>query len=417
MRDAGVSFLVGLGSALLASPAAAQLARLDHPGLDTARLRVLCSERAPAEHGARVRRQMVLSDSVRKIRPLKDPDLFDTLGCVNAMLYVDEPFVKPRDQTLRSPMAQASAMAFLQASELRPSDSLAAIGSATLAFEVTENRAFGSIWAETQRLAAASYAAVRAGVTAPIVLRMCAEFAIAAGDHATARHCLDVAYARGIDRSWNLERQALLAFMMGDEFATDGAASFDLAVSLARDSAARGEVGWHAAWLIDTTVTPSAHLLDAWRNSTDSGRVAWLHQQVAEHSATSGDGSPYVVRLARAFAIPGFLGGVIEQCPLPVTVNGFEQRRDRKGCLRDDVFPTRLVAVDAQLLRLWNPSSGEPVGVIGFGLGRAALRIDPGGRFDTPMTTVALTVRQFEWETAAWRDTVIRANSPLANDL
>src|ERR1019366_341756 len=150
-------------------------------------------------------------------------------------------------------------------------------------------------------------------------------------------------------------------------------------------------------------------ILAEWRALSDSARVAWLHQNVEHGAATTDDASPYIDRLARTLLNPHLQGPILERCPLIIFHNGAEQGADHSGCRSDAVRTASHIDVSGQLLRLWNPATGAPIGVLGYALERRGLKTDTGGRFDARTVSVAVNVRQYEWETAGWRDTTVRA--------
>lgn len=393
-------------------PAPAQSNRLDHRGAAVPRLRAICADRAQGSSRSLHLRSDALVNALNKPDARRDADLWMQLACVDAMVFVDSPLVKVHREMVRPPEALRALNAFKTVSQARPADTVAAIGMAALALEFAESDDVGAIVSQTETLAHAAYDAMRSGVTSPIVIRMCAEFAIGSGDFATARRCIDRGLSQGVDSTWHFEREALLSFLLGNEYA--GVAWFEAALAVARDSAAVDDADWRVAWLVDSgsTSTPSTD----WRALSDSARMAWLRTHIAHGAANGEDASPYIDRITRTFLTPAFQGPLLQRCPIIVFRNGAEQDADHSAC-RGDVRPgAPRIELSGQLIRLWHPATGAPVGILGYAVQRRGLRAD-SGRIDNRIAVAALNVRQYEWETAEWRDTTVRISLPVTNDL
>jgi hypothetical protein len=400
-------------AAAAVTQARAQAERLDHHGLAIPRLRALCATRAPGSLLELEARQRVLRDSAFKPERRADADLWSALGCVSAMLYVKSPIVTVRGMTAQVPNVLQASSAFSRVSQLRPTDSVAAIGLATIVLDLGEGSDVTLLLAQIHDLSRVSYDAVRAGVTSPIVLRMCTEFALVAADFATARRCMDRALEQGADSSWHLERAAILSFLIGNDFA--GAAWFEGALAVAHDSAAQADIAWRVKALIDTVAIPPARIREEWRSLSDSERIVWLRRNVEHGAALRGDDELYFRRLAGSLLSPRTLDPVLARCPPVIFRNGAEQDADHSACASGMLGGAKPIALSGQLLRLWNPATGAPIGVIGYSLERQGLAPDTG-RFDSRTVSVALNVRQFEWETGGWVDTTLRATLPLPSD-
>jgi hypothetical protein len=233
---------------------------------------------------------------------------------------------------------------------------------------------------------------------------MCTEFAFVTADITTARYCIDRSLAAGRDSSWQLIRSAWLAFLDGNR--GSGTALFDRAITVAHDSAALADVGWHLRRLTGHAV------ISAWSGLTDRERVAWTHG----HYRRDGDDAAltYADALARFEGDLPLHGPLFEQCPFDIVRNGAHLPLNRNGCREGDEL-LRPIGVIAGMSRLWDPASGEPIGVLTYALERSTLSIDatPTSR----STTVQLNWRVLEWRDGQWTDSTLDVRLPLANDL
>jgi len=410
-----MSYAIRLAILLAIIPAAAGAqSRLDHPGLGIPRIKALCS---PLEHpglSSLFKRRDSLASLLGSPEGRRNPDTWRAAGCVNGLLYLDEPMVRNRGVVVRARTASMALTGFSQASTLRPGDSIAALGMAALALDFAESDDATAIIGRISSLAAAAYGAVRAGVTAPIVLRMCTEFQIADGDFATARYCSHRALERGVDSTWHLERRALLAFL--EDSPDIGATWFEIALAAAHDSAARDDIAWRVRWIADTNWARPGAIPSAWRTLSDSARIMWVREHLANGAPAGDDIGRYISVLQHAFSTPMVQGPVFERCPIMITNNGAEQAADRKGCLSDSYSPGKRIGLTGVLLRLWDPETGNPLGLLGYTLDRRVIRSDEGD-FDHRIANAAITLRQYEWETTSWRDTTIGVKVAIPNTL
>ena len=97
-------------------------------------------------------------------------------------------------------------------------------------------------------------------------------------------------------------------------------------------------------------------------------------------------------------------GPLFEHCPFDIVRNGAHLPLDRTGCREADE-QLRPIGVIAALSRLWDPASGQPIGVLTYALDRSNLSIDA-----TPTSrsaTVQLNWRVLEWRDGEWTDSTL----------
>ena len=381
-----------------ASGLTAQEQRLDHYGLGAARLRTLCAAAQPADPAALVRLQRDLESRVHDAGA--SDVVWRSYGCVLSLRYA----AASENGLDVSRLALPAARAFAQVLERNPEDVLAASGLATLAFDLAEGPDLAAAINNEKAFAELAYAAVKAGVRTPIVLRMCTEFMFATSDITTARFCNDRALAAGDDSSWQMMRGAWLAFLDGNR--PSGVALFDRAIAAAHDSAALADVAWHVRRLTGNAA------LSAWSGLTDRERVEWTHG----HYRRDGDDAAmtYGDALARFEGDVPLHGPLFEHCPFDIIRNGAHMPLDRNGCRQADE-QLRPIGVTAAISRLWDPASGQPIGLLTYALDRSNLSLDvtPTSR----STTVQLNWRVLEWRDGQWTDSTLEVRLPIANDL
>lgn len=134
--------------------------------------------------------------------------------------------------------------------------------------------------------------AVAAGVTLPIVLRACDEYAIRLNENAAARGCAERALDFGRDSTWHLLRLARLAFRDADT--VQGAHDFYTALAAARDSLAFDEAAWHVQWFV------SPDEMRTWDSLPMAAHAAWIHGRLLARDVR--DGQPTNARIAEHFS-------------------------------------------------------------------------------------------------------------------
>ena len=387
----------------------AQDVRLDHYGLGPGRLRELCAAAEPGDQVTLLQRQRDIAFKLHQAGA--DDTLWRSYACALSILYAHA----PRDTNNRVPLVSRFAIpavdAFAHVLERHPNDKTASSGLAAMAFDLTEGPDVTAALGYSETFAELAYAAVRAGVTTPIVLRMCTEFAFATSDIATARFCNHRALALGVDSTWQLMRSVWFALLEDDRHL--GAALFDRAVAAAHDSAELDEAGWHVHRLVDAQTSAAGAATSAWAGLSDSQRVAWVHAHLA--TGTSDTAASFAGALSQREGDVSQHGAVFELCPFEIIRNGSPVSANRTGCRGTAGHPPRVLGLAAAVVRLWDPSSGRPIALLTYALDRYALGLDvtPSSR----SATVQLDWRQWEWQTAQWTDSSSQVHLAIPDDL
>ena len=393
-------------AALLVLPVAAQESRIDHYGAAPERLRALCGAVLPADRMLLLQRRLDLAERVRSAGA--SDSIWRAYGCTLSLLHALASG-DPRPPRI-SQYALPAVDAFLHVLEASPGDVLASTGVATLGFEVTEGLEVGAALGYAEAFASVSYAAVHAGVTAPIVLRMCTEFALAMSSSPTARYCNHRALSLGVDSTWQLIRSAWLAFLDGD--APGGTTFFDHAIAAAHDSAQVGEAAWHVRGLINEQPS-TVELVATWAGLSDSGRVEWVHDRMAR--PPNAPDASFTDVLVHAEGSMASHGPVFRGCPFEIIRNGARQPVDRSACNANVGSRNSYLGVTAAMQTLWDPATGRPVAVMTYALPRGALRIDAGSA--GAKANGLLSFRLWEWETSRWTDTTFQFHLAIPNVL
>ncbi len=305
-----------------------------------------------------------------------------------------------------------AASAFKRVLQSRPADSVAAIGLATVALDISgERRCRDRAEPHPRPRPHLVCNAVRAGVhLADCAADVQRVFPGRGGFcHRASLHGSCAGSGCRLQLALRTSRHPLY-FFIGNDFA--GAAWFEGALAAAHDSAAQADVAWRVAALIDTVAIPPARIRAEWRSLSDSGRIVWLRQHVEFGAALRGDNELYLERLGRSLLSTRVLDPLLARCPPTIFRNGAEQDADHSACVSGILGGAKPITLRGQLFRLWSPATGAPVGVIGYSLERQGLVPDTG-RFDSRTVSVALNVRQFEWETGGWTDTTVHATRPF----
>lgn len=382
---------------LFAASLAAQEKRPDHSRFTAGRLSTLCRSGQAADSSTLRQRREDLGAQLRA-NPA-DTALWHAFACVLSLQYALSPGGAGTITTLAMPAIRA--WAHLLADD--PADSVGATGLATLAFDLAGGPGLPNAIVNADGFASLAYAAVRAGVTAPIVFRLCTEFAFLTSDVATARYCNHRALATGRDSTWQLIRSAWFAYLNDDR--RTGAAQFDRAIAVAHDSISLSEAEWHAARLA------GGALPSGWTALNDSSRVAWMHANIVNSSALA---EPYAVVLSRFEGDVPEHGPMFASCPFDVIRNGMHVAVDRRLC-RVPTAPVRRIDVAADLMRLWDPASGQPIAIVTYAFDHSALTVNTTA--DARVATVQLEWRIWAEQSSEWTDSSLEVRLPMVNDL
>ncbi|HEY4320700.1 MAG TPA: hypothetical protein VGM77_05910 [Gemmatimonadales bacterium] len=217
---------------------------------------------------------------------------------------------------------------------------------------------------QRQRVAEAMYRAVRAGAPSPAVLRACVLYALAVGDAATARYCADQALTRGVDSTWHLVQLSWLAARHADTAAA--VSLFRAAMATAHDPASEAEITRRL------------------RRGGDQGAPA------------------FAAALLRDEARTDFVSPLLEYCPVWAEVNG--ARAQASGnCVGAHGRTEAALGVIGNLARLWDPATGEPIGIF-----TVAVADDDDAPASSVPKDVTMSLRQWDWSAALWRDSTVR---------
>ncbi|MGH7524347.1 MAG: hypothetical protein ACREK8_08580, partial [Gemmatimonadales bacterium] len=375
--------MVSTIATLIVPPLAAQGMRLDHHAL-TKQLSALCRADEASDSSALQQRRAELAAKLHT--DPADTALWHAFACVVSLQYARS----SGEPAATTALAMPAIRAWARLLEDNPADSRAVTGIATLAFELAGGPGLPNAILNADGFATLAYAAVHAGVSVPIVLRLCTEFAFLTSDVTTARYCNHQALATGRDSTWQLIRGAWFAFLNDERPAA--AMLFDQAIAAANDSASLAEAAWHVGRLA------RGALDSGWSGLHDSARVAWVHAHIASSDSVA---EPYPVALAHFEGDVPQHGPMFAVCPFDVIRNGMHVAVDQRSC-RVPTAPVRRIGVAADLMRLWDPASGEPIAILTYALDRKALTVNTSS--EARVATVALNWRIWEWQSSEWTD-------------
>ena len=403
-----------LAAALLAGRLAGQRSAPVIPAMidrfDPFRLPRLCQLAGVSERDGFAPREKRLEDSVAAAPG--DAGRWRELGCVRAL-----------GMEMAGLSGDNAPTAFLASLALRPGDSVTAMVFAAAAFDMLYAPWYRTAVAHRDEYEIGSYESLRAGVTAPIVVRACGEFAIEIGDLATAQYCWHRALVQGPDSAWALVRLAWNAWYHGEW--PEMTSYFDRAIGAANDSASRGELLDDIRHLVPGQF--DAELAAVMAAAPDSARIEWVHAHLADKVwAAEGSGAPvpsatrapvdsihYRAVLAGALSTSTFVSPLLALCPFYRQVNGYRDAPSA-GMLCQSSSQTGLGPIDVigQLYRLWDPSTGQPRSLVVYAARQDQVRTPHGVHADT--TAPALEIRVWDRGPDRWIDTTFAPDTSIA---
>jgi hypothetical protein len=306
-------------------------------------------------------------------------------GCVLAAEF-------QRSEVAHSPQTTRYALpaidAFLRVLDRQRGDRVASVAMAALATDVMASNDPTPVLGDAFTFGADAFDAVRAGVAEPTVLKVCTDYSFAMSAVAAARYCNHRALQLGVDSTWHLVRETWFAFLDGDlPLATR---SFDAAIASAHDRAARAEIIHRITPMIDSV--SARHVDSVWAGLSGPDRVIWVHHQV--DIGPDNGGAPFAEVLAHFEAPLTSHGKLFQLCPVPLIVNGAAHGSGQSRCFGRRDRPNTSIGIDAALLNLWDPATGQPIAVLAYGLLRAGLASEATAAGSTTRYALAL----YEWQ-------------------
>lgn len=372
---------VGLLLQVAASAALAAERPLDAPERMPARVAVLC----PATAGrprAELERLAAAAGSGEAALSLD-------AACLHAARYLLDLSSPSTDRTAsaRRRAAQQRTVDILQGLlRRRPGDARAAELLATLMPALGEGQ-FGFFGApETavpmEGVAPLLLRAVRQGVTVPVVLRVCSGLHLALGDAAAARACGDRALRVGSDSGWHMLRAGWMAHCLRDTVAMVEA--FEAALALADDEGLRAELRSIAHPPISAEEDAllrakglrwnSAHP-DGWERVVAAPRDQRA-SRLREHLARNPVGDTTVAAtLWRGMSRHRPVGTLLARAPSLTAEQG---GAPRDPCRPPFVRGLPAIALEARLVRMWDPTDRAPLALVSYAWRRGDVRADGG---------------------------------------
>lgn len=267
---------------------------------------------------------------------------------------------------------------------------------------------WGAIQLPIEPLADMLLRSAQAGVRDPDVLRACAGFALSVRDAATARHCIALGAATGMDSAWIELRLAWLAARNQDTAEVVGA--FQRAVRQGTRPSGWAEVGSMLVEIVDDLSGGRARQAESVLARQASSRLGrswgslrfWLMQQRGfDPELLSAERFPgWITWEFRQF---GYRGPGFRPCIdwLTSAASGGFLRR---SCNVDELSYTgerRDLPVRGRLYRLWRLDTGESLAVVGYIL-----------PFGEPTARGELSVRQFAADDGWFADTSVNIGLP-----